>query len=64
MRPCCCISASLLFDIQHDIYLKKLSFALLTPKVSVSVGKIFATMLLNFVTLFNLICNMTIFWKS
>ena len=54
--------------MQHDHVLKKLNFDLLTrPGTSVcvwgSADKIFATMLLHFVIPFNLICNMTMFWK-
>ena len=59
--------------MQHDHVLKKLNFDLLTPSpesgcVCVwggggggSAGKIFATMLLYYRILFNLICNMTMF---
>ena len=55
--------------MQHDHVLKKLNFDRLTPRVRVGggggggvyAGKIFATMLLHFVILFNLICNMTMF---
>ena len=50
--------------MQHKIVLKKLNFNLLTPRVmggGGGAGKIFATMLLKFVTPFNLICNMTMF---
>ena len=50
--------------MQHDHVLKKLNFDLLTPSPGwgrgwVSVGKMFATMLLHFVIPFDLICNMT-----
>ena len=53
--------------MHHDHILNKTNFDLLTPSVRLggggggSAGKIFATMLLNFVIQFNLICNMTIF---
>ena len=33
MLPCCCIRDSLLFDMQHNHDLKKLSFDLLTLRV-------------------------------
>ena len=56
---CCCI-----WDMQNEIVLKKMNFDLL-GKWGVGVwGKILATTLLNFVIPINLICNMTIFWKS
>ena len=51
MLPCCCIHASLYFDMQHDRVLIKLDFDILTPiqesGVGPSVGKIFAIMLLH-----------------
>ena len=57
--------------MQYDHVLKKLNFNLLTPKVVCvcgggSAGIIFATMLHVAVPVitFNLICNMTMFWKS
>ena len=55
--------------MQQEIILKKLSFDLVLPSVCVcvvvvvvgggSAGKIYGSMLLNFVILFNLICKMT-----
>ena len=53
--------------MQHDHVLKKLTFDLLirsTAWVGGSVGKIFATILLQFMIPFNLICNITMFWKK
>ena len=50
LLPCCCISDSILFDMQHDNVLKKLNFELLTPPPGSeggSAGKIFATILLH-----------------
>ena len=52
MLPCCCIRDSLLFDMQHNHDLKKLSFDLLTLRVDGGGGggglwEIFATMLLH-----------------
>ena len=49
--------------MQHEQVLKKLNFDLLTPKVSGGDlrAKIFSTMLLHFLILFNLICNMSMF---
>ena len=52
------------FDMQHDHVLKKLTFDLLTGAWGGSADKKFATMLLHLVIPFNLICSMTIFWKS
>ena len=51
------------FDMQDDHVLKKLNFDLLTSRVRGrrSASKIFATMLLHFVSPFNLICNITMF---
>ena len=54
--------------MQHNIVLKKLNFDLLDIIVRGvgwgSAGKLFGTMLLHFMILFNLICNMTLFQKS
>ena len=54
--------------MQHDHVLKKLNFDLLTQipgsRGYSSAGKIFAPRLLQFIIPFNLICNMTMFWKS
>ena len=57
------------FYVQHDHVLKKLNFNLLTSRVGGGGGSafiVFATML-HVAALeipFNLICNMTMFWKS
>ena len=56
--------------MHHDHVLKKKNLELLTPSIRSGVGgggvagKIFATILLHFVILFDLMCNMTMFWKS
>ena len=52
------------FDMQHDNVLKMLNFNLWLIWSGGSAGQKFATMLLHFVIPFNLICNMTIFYKS
>ena len=61
LRLCCCICDFLYFNMQHDLVLKMLNCDLLTARVrgGGSVGKIFRIMLLQFVILFNLICNIT-----
>ena len=33
LLPCCCILDSLLFDMQHEIVLKKINFDILTPRL-------------------------------
>ena len=47
--PCCCIRDSLYFDMHRDHILKKLNLNLLTlsPESGMTVGKIFATVLLH-----------------
>ena len=65
LRPCCCIRDSLKFDMQHDIFLKKKK--IFDPRGSggggwVGVcGQNICYLVAAFVTLFNLICNMTMF---
>ena len=55
LLPCCCIRDYIKFDMQHDHFLKKLNFDLLSSTLRVGavggggsvVGKMFATMLLQ-----------------
>ena len=60
---------SIWFNMQHDQVLKKCNSDLFTPSLGVmggggSAGNFFPTMLLHFMIPWNLICNMTMFYKN
>ena len=67
LLPCCCIWWFPLISYATWPCSEKVEFWPINPIPRVregSASKIFATMLLHLVIPFNLICNMTAFWKS
>ena len=63
LLPCCCISDSLKFDMQHDRVLKKLNFDLLTPPLSPPRG--WDTGLRSVITfdMFHIYCTSVCMWN-
>ena len=64
--PCCCQLCQLLFDMQHDYFQKIYTLTFWPHPLGQGCvwGQIICYHVAASVVSFNLICNMTIFWKS